>query len=211
MKPEQVQPLAASRLSEKARIALDELLTFECVQVWSTRRGAAGKCLTASIIAATFFRVHEIPVRIVRFVGPREPLTDVLTSRDLERRQELEQNVVELEGSVLLDLTFRMWDPSGPFRKIASVDEYLTRYFDEVEASVCGHCGGDAESSCQHLSPELEAAIVHALGCRCAPRNMTEWKGVWLAKSLPLGPLVNELVGAEDEWGRGRIGNELAP
>jgi hypothetical protein len=208
--PEQAQPLAASRLSEKARQALDELMTFECVQPWSTHRGAAGKCLTASIVAAMFFRVHEIPVRIVRFVGPRAPLTDVLAPRELERREELEQNVVELEGNVLVDLTFSMWDPSGLLRKIASVEEYLARYFEKVEVSVCGHCGRDDESSCQHLAPEVEAAIVHALGCRCTPRNMTQWKGVWLAKSLPLGSLVNELVGAEEEWGRERIANELA-
>jgi hypothetical protein len=153
-------------LSERARQALDELLSLDSVQPYATRDGAHGKCHAVSTMAAQWFRAHGVDVQILRFSGPR--ITTYLSELELAHRDEVVQHVLELEHpGLIVDLTWRMWEPEGPFPRFATIPEYLEDF--AAIDNVCGTCAASDRRTCTHAGPLLDAITARGLGCTCPP------------------------------------------
>ena len=67
---------------------------------------------------------------------------------------------MEIEREIVVDLTWRGWQPESDFPRLVSLEEYALDF--DVDETVCGYCGARAYETCSH-HPAAEAIVVGAL------------------------------------------------
>jgi hypothetical protein len=127
----------------------------------SSRASAREKCHGTARALAIWLRVAGIECRIIRALGPR--ITTYLAEWEIECRNDVPQHAVYVEERAVVDFTWRMWEPEGPFPRIATLDDYMND-FDLLDETVCGHCGNYVPSvPCRHMSPADERLLASQL------------------------------------------------